>query len=242
MPFSEETISKPRLRRTASRWQQPEGSGRTFYLPLGVMPTGVELPKDVEEALRASDTGGVLFWSLAEAKLVLPPFPVDRQTDLAGWQPGQLQSLLDKPRRILVVLVRLGGFAVGIFEGERLMASKVDAPYVHGRNRAGGSSSNRYRQRRVNQSRMLFDKACETLRNVVETYALPPQHLVLGGDRLTVLDFEKRCPMLARYRTIRLGRFLTDVPDPRLEVLKDTPRQFYSSRVITFRGLPPGKG
>ena len=204
------------------------------------MPAGVEMPEDVAEVLKASETGGALFWSLAEAKLALPPFPIERALEYQGWNSGPLQSLLDRPRRVLVVLVRLGGFAVGIFEGDHLVASKVDAPFVKGRNRAGGSSSNRYRQRRENQESFLFDKASDTLRAVVEGYEHPPQHLVLGGDRMTLQAFEKRCPYLSRFRDIRMGRVLVGLPDPRLEVLRDTPRLFYASRVVTFQGLATG--
>ena len=224
----------------AARWHNADHSGRTFYLRPRERPEGVELPSEAAEALAASDTGGAVFWSLSEAHLVLPPFPFDRSTESPGWDSGPLQSLLDKPRRILVVLLRLGGIAIGIFEGERLVTSKVESPFVKGRHRAGGSSSGRFRRRHEGQERMLFDKACETLRDQVEGYPHPPQHLVLGGDRLTLQAFEKRCPYMARFRGIRLGRMLVDIPDPRLAVLREAPRLFYASEVVTFQGLPPG--
>ena len=56
------------------------------------------------------------------------------------------------------VLVRLGGYAVGVFDGERLVASKVGQRLVHGRHRAGGSSANRFRRRREEQARALLDR------------------------------------------------------------------------------------
>lgn len=231
----QQTVSKDRLRRMAARWQSANHSGQTCYLPKGARPEGLALPEDVQQALASSDTGGVLFWSPAESHLIVPPFPVEREATMPGWNAGPLQSLLDRPRRTLVVLVRLGGFAIGIFEGERLVSSKVDAPFVKGRHRKGGSSSGRFARRHEEQARSLFDKACGVLRDQVEGYSKPPEHLVLGGDRLTLLAFEKRCPYLSRFNSIRLNRVLTTIPDPRLDVLRDAARLIYSSQVITFQ-------
>lgn len=234
-----EMVTRPRLRRMAARWHDSSSGGHTYLLSPG-STSQFHLPEDVAALLAESDTGGILFSSLSESHLVVPPFPVTRNEDFSGWNSGPLQSLLDKPRTILVVLVRLGGFAVGIFEGERLASSKVDAPFVKGRHRAGGSSSGRFARRHDNQARDLFGKVCEVLREQVETYAKPPQHLVLGGDRLTLQGFEKRCGYLSRFQSVRLKRILVGLPDPRLEVLRQLPRLLYASQVHTFQGMAPG--
>lgn len=236
MPISlkQEAVSKERLRRLAARWHDAEGSGRTYCLPPGrPPPETLSLPDAVRATLAASETGAVLFWSLARSHLVLPPFPIDRAAEYPGWHAGPLQSLLDRPHRVLVLLLRLGGYAVGIFEGERLVSSKTGSPLVHGRHRKGGSSSGRFARRREEQARVLFDKVCQALREQVEGYEGRLESLVLGGDRLTLLAFEKRCPHLRPMAAIRLRRVL-NVPDPRLAVLKETPRLIYSSQVITF--------
>ena len=60
---------------------------------------------------------------------------------------------------VAVVLVRLGGYAVGVFEGEQLVASKVGSRFVKGRHKKGGSSANRFRRRREEQERELIDAA-----------------------------------------------------------------------------------
>ena len=225
----------------AARWHDKAHSGHTYCRPPGLPPPEMlPIPEEVRATLATSETGSILFWSLAQAHLVLPPFPVDRPVDYAGWQAGPLQSLLDRPRRILVLLLRLGGFAVGIFEGERLVSSKVGAPFVKGRHRKGGSSSSRFARRREEQARTLFDKACQTLREQVEAYEGPMESLVLGGDRLTLQAFEKRCPYLSTFRSIRLGRVL-EVPEPRLRVLQGMPRLIYTSQLITFASEAPLK-
>ena len=228
-------VSKDRLRRVAGRWHDLDHSGHTYCLTPGNAPESLPLPADALALVTGSETGAFLFWSLAQSHLVLPPFRVERQADYPGWHAGPLQSLLDRPRPVLVLLLRLGGYAVGIFEGERLVSSKVGSPFVKGRHRKGGSSSGRFARRREEQARTLFDKACETLRMQLEGYEGRLEHLIFGGDRLTLQAFQKRCPHLKRLEGIRLQRVL-DVPDPRLNVLKGTPRLIYTSRVATFAG------
>ena len=238
MPFL--TLSRERTRRQVARWHDVTMSGHTFVLPPGdALPRIVTLPETVSEAVASSDTGAVLFWSQAEAHLVIPPFPVAKHYEAEGWHGGPVQSLLDRPRVVGVLLLRLGGIAAGVFNGERLLASKVDSPYVHGRNRKGGSSSARYQRRREGQSRILFDKACEMLREVLEPHRARLEHFIVGGDRMTIQAFEKRCPYVKSLQRIRLNRVL-DVPDPRLKVLEEAGRLLYMSKVITFTPpLPP---
>ena len=57
-------------------------------------------------------------------------------------------------------------------------------------------------------------------------------HFIFGGDRLTLLAFEKRCPYLDRLDSIRLHRIL-NVERPSLKALKALPHLMYMSRVIT---------
>ena len=230
-------VSKARLRRMAGRWHDDTTGGKTFALRPGEPPPReITLGDDAQRLIESSDTGAFLLWSQAQVHLVLPPFPIAASVALAGWHTGPLQSLLDKPRRIAVLLLRLGGYAVGVFEGEILVSSKVGSPFVKGRHKKGGSSSSRFARRRGEQARSLFDKACAMFQEQVEPYQTSVDHLLLGGDRLTILSFEKRCPYLSRFKTRRLQRIL-DVPDPRLRVLQGLPRLMYMSRVVSF--TPP---
>ena len=229
-----QTVSKERLRRASARWHDPGHSGHTYYLPPGArLPPSANIPDPLGDVIARSETGAALFWSLGGAHVVLPPFPVPKEAEFDGWNTGPLHSILDRPRTVLVLLLRLGGYAVGIFEGERLARSKVGSPFVKGRHKKGGSSSGRFARRREEQARGLFGRACETLRQVVEDGPTAPEHFITGGDRLTLQAFEKRCPYAGRFASIKLSRVL-DVPDPRLAVLKDTPRQLYSGRIADY--------
>ena len=129
------------------------------------------------------------------------------------------------------MLLRLSGYAVGVFDGERLAQSKVGSRFVKGRHKKGGSSSGRFARRREEQARALMDKASQTLQEQVEAYEGTIDHLLLGGDRFTLLAFEKRCQFLQRLESIRLPRIL-NVDHPNLEALKSLPRLMYTSRVI----------
>lgn len=228
-------LSRDRMRRQAARWHDTGLSGRTYCLtPSETLPGGVSLPDELGKLVSDGQTGAFLYWSAAQAHLVVPPFPIPRSAEYDGWHAGPLQSLLDRPRTIAVLLLRLGGIAAGVFEGERLIASKVGSRFVKGRHKKGGSSSGRFARRREGQARALFDKACDTFREVVEPHRSRLEHVIFGGDRHTLQDFEKRCPHLTTYASIRLRRVL-NVPDPRLKVLQSSGRMLYASQVATFR-------
>ncbi len=229
-----QSLSRGRLRRLAAQWHDPDRSGHTYYLHPGVaLPKEVRVPEDIAAMIKDSDTGAILFWSLGDARLVLPPFPVQRSATYHGWQAGPLQGLLDRSPFILVLLLRLGRYAVGVFEGEQLVLSKTGTRFVKGRHRKGGSSSARFARRREEQARALFDKACEILRGIVDTYPGHLDHFALGGDRLTLLALEKRCTYLKQLNAIRLHRILS-VGEPSLNALRAIPHQVYMSRVATF--------
>ena len=221
------------MRSLAGAWHDPARSGRTLCLPPGaVPPDDAALDESLATAVRESGTGAVLFWSAGEAHAVLPPFPVETAAEFDGWDAGPLLALLDRPRAILVLLLRLSGYAIGVFEGERLAQSKVGSRFVKGRHKKGGSSAGRFARRREGQARALMDKAAETFQEQAETYDGAFDHLLLGGDRLTLLAFQKRCPYLQRLESIRLPRIL-NIDDPKLETLRSLPRLIYTSRVIS---------
>jgi len=140
-------------------------------------------------------------------------------------------------RMVAVFLVRLGGYAAGIFTGPapQLTASKVGARLVHGRSAAGGTSQHRFARRREKQAAEALGAAAATAAAVFGPYAGRIDAVVLGGDRraMATLRADSR---LAPYFGLAVERFLT-VPDPRLTVLRGTPRLF---RAIRIRLTDPG--
>ena len=153
----------------------------------------------------------------------------------AGDPPGDVARLLAghaaAARTVGVVLVRLGGFAAGVFTGSppRLAASKVGSRLVHGRSAAGGQSQQRFARRREKQAAEALAAAAANTAAVLGPYRDRLQAVVLGGDRRAV-DGLRGDPRLGPYFALATDRFLT-VPDPRLAVLRDTPRLYLAIRI-----------
>ncbi|HYB87892.1 MAG TPA: acVLRF1 family peptidyl-tRNA hydrolase [Streptosporangiaceae bacterium] len=169
-----------------------------------------------------------------------PPFPPlppgEGQHDPAR-QAELMAAHAAADRTVGVLLVRLGGYAVGVFTGDppRLAASKTGSRLVHGRAAAGGWSQHRFARRRENQATAALRAAADTAVAVLGPYQGRLDAVVLGGDRRAMAGVRDD-PRLAPFMALAVERFLT-VPDPRLAVLKDTPRLF---RAIRIRLTEPG--
>ena len=118
-----------------------------------------------------------------ETITVRPPFGLPHARVYERVELGPLFEELARDHVVAALLVRMGGYAVGVFEGERLVASKVGSRFVKGRHKKGGSSANRFRRRREEQERELIDAAAETAARVLDPYRARIEHIALGGDR-----------------------------------------------------------
>ena len=87
------------------------------------------------------------------ALVLTPPFRLRHVAEYDVVHVGPLLEEIAEDHLAGAVLVRLGGYAVGVFDGERLVASKVGQRLVHGRHRAGGSSANRFRSSAISSRR-----------------------------------------------------------------------------------------
>jgi hypothetical protein len=135
-------------------------------------------------------------------------------------------------RTVGVLLVRLGGYAVGVFAGSppRLVSSKTGSRPVHGRSAAGGWSQHRFARRRENQAATALRAAADAAAQVFGRYG--PDGLdavVLGGDKRSAAGL-RGDTQVEKYLARATERFLT-VPDPRLAVLRDIPRAFLATRI-----------
>lgn len=180
---------------------------------------------------RSVYAGGSARLELDEAALtVTPPFGLDHEGEYDVVRTGPLLDALVVTSTVGVVLVRMGGYAVGVFEGERLVASKVGARFVKGRHRKGGSSSSRFRRRRGEQERELVGAAAAEAARVLGPWQGRIERVALGGDRSAVGRVLDARPDLAWLRPLALERFF-DVPEPRLRVLEALPYQLYAAKV-----------
>lgn len=159
-------------------------------------------------ALRATDG------AVAVLTAPFPPIPVQ-----AGGLPVEaLAAHAQLARRIGILLVRLGGFAVGVFDGGELVVSKVGSRPVHGRSAAGGWSQQRFARRREGQAKVALAAAADAAFSVLTPTAPTLDAVVVGGDRRAVREVLTD-PRLASVSPLVVARVL-DVPDPKAVVLR----------------------
>ena len=180
----------------------------------------------------SSETGAVLLQGQDQVHLVLPPFPIQADGTYAGWEPRPLLALLTQEPWTGVLLLRLGRYAVAVYHGTELVASKTDRRYVKGRHHAGGTSQARFARVRAKQVEALFGMVCVMLQRHLEPYMERLEHLFLGGERQTLLAFRNECSYLERVAPHIRQRIL-NVRTPGQQALEDLPRQLWSSRVYT---------
>ena len=117
---------------------------------------------------------------------------------------------------LALLLVRRGGYAVGVGRGSELVTHKVGTRYVQSRTAAGGWSQQRFARRRANQADELVGAVTDHAVRLLS--GCGAGGLVVGGDRAlvaSVLEDDR----LAALRDLP-RRELFDLPDPRLDVLR----------------------
>jgi hypothetical protein len=189
-------------------------------------PPDVGGPGPDETVLIDSSDGARAWLTVPFAPLIVSP---------GGDVLAALVTHTQRRRVVAVLLVRRGGYAVGVFDGSELIASKVGTGYVQGGTKAGGWSQKRYSRRRENQAQSVFDRAAEAaVAILIDSAASHASHRAydaafVGGDRRAaeaILADDRLRPIRALVREPLLA-----VPDPRLTVLRDTPNQFNGVRI-----------
>ena len=196
-------------------------------LDMGTAPAGLA------ESIAASQTGAMLFWGTNHRYLVMPPFPIAGLGVSRTCEIEPLNSLLNKELMLGLVLLRLGAYAVGVFSGQKLLASKVGTGLVHSRHRQGGSSAHRFERHRDKQAEILFTRVCEHAREQMEPYARRMDYLIYGGARETILDFRRQCHFMHEFDSRTLERLL-NVREPNQAGLTEGIQEAWSSRVIQW--------
>jgi hypothetical protein len=210
-------------RHASQRWLDVDPERIEGWLIAFALRHGATLAR-IDDA-RAIVTVRAADGSIAECHAPFPPVP---ETGCSG---ADLAAHAGADRTVAVLLVRLGGYAAGVFSGTtpRLVASKVGSRLVHGRSAAGGQSQQRFARRREKQAREALQAAADCAAGVFGPVAGTLDALVLGGDKRAVAALRED-PRLRPYFDIAVDRFLT-VPDPRLSVLQGTPRRFRAIRI-----------
>jgi hypothetical protein len=162
--------------------------------------------------------------AMAECRVPFPPLAVVTEASFGG-----LVDHARAERVVGVALIRLGGFAVGVFDGQRLRASACGSRPVHARAAAGGWSQRRFARRREGQARLALAAAADAVARLLLPAAGELAAVVRGGDRraLAAVFADNR---LAALRPLLVADTL-DVPQPRRAVLEAAPSLFRAVRV-----------
>jgi len=206
------------------RFAAADGTSAEVAVPYGGLP-------DAPAALGPDAAGaGAVGARAAEPGAGVVPAPPGVAAVLPDPVLAALHAHLVAPRRTAIVLVRLGGYSVGIAVDGLVEASTTGARQVHGRTRKGGSSSGRFARRRDNQARAALDAAADAVARFLLP-ALPTlDAVVLGGDAvaLDALRADRRLTALLSRAEPRV----LDVPEPRRAVLDEAARRARAVEIV----------
>ncbi|MFD0559317.1 hypothetical protein FB566_5282 [Stackebrandtia endophytica] len=185
----------------------------------------------IETGLRAEAADG----AVAECSLPLGAHLSERAPRP---EPGQewgpllefFAEAATRSRRVGAVIARRGAFAVGVFDGDRLITSKVDTTYVQGRTAAGGWSQQRYARRRSNQANKAASSAAAVVDRILSPLMDELYAVVTAGDRELVTAILAD-PRLEEVRARVAPPHWGDVAEPRLATLKALPERFRTVRI-----------
>ncbi|MGH3776039.1 MAG: acVLRF1 family peptidyl-tRNA hydrolase [Pseudonocardiaceae bacterium] len=168
------------------------------------------------------------------------PVPFGPLAAQPGEQTGQaVDGLLDHlmvPRTIGLLLVRLGGYSVGIARAGVVLTSSTGSRQVHGRSAAGGQSQQRFARRREGQARVALRAAADTAARVLLPRAAELDAVVLGGDTAALRSLAAD-PRLAALLA-QAEPHVLDIPEPRRAVLDEAARR---ARCVEVQLHPPGQ-
>jgi len=163
----------------------------------------------------------------ADGSVATVPVPFEPLSADFGEREGldveHLVAHLLRPRTVGLLLVRLGGYSVGVAREGAVLVSRTGARPVHGRNAAGGQSQRRFARRREGEARVALHAAADATAAVLLPRSGELDGLVLGGDRsaLRVLAEDRRLVTLLARAEPRV----LDVPEPRRAVLDEVARR-----------------
>ena len=249
-----QTVSARRVGRLLDGLAALAGSGRpanTLYLPSdylgevdgGSFGGGVRPGPDWWSALHdagdrvlRSPTGVAAFRAGDIGLAIHPPYPLAEALSTEGIDDEPLRSLLTANFTVGVALVRLGRYAIAVYEGERLAVSKTDTRYVKSKHHAGGTSQRRFQRVRENQIHRLYAEASDVLERQWEPWVGRLDYVALGGEAATVNGFVRECPLLSRLSPITLERRL-DVREPNRAALEQLGARLYECRAYPLRWM-----
>lgn len=240
MELREYNLNRSRLLALLERLETAAEPGWTLYLPPGLPAADIEklsgevpgIDKGNPNAAKmaVSTTGNAVFWGEKAKYILRPPFPLTEEFSGPGYRTEPLRELVGPDYLVALVLVRLGAYGIGVFQGEKLIRSKVGTGLVHARHKKGGSSANRFARHREKQAEMFFTRVGERLREKLEPDVRELDYVVYGGEKATVAAFRKQCAFTKQLDSRTLD-YLLNVREPKQASLEAAIVDAYSCRV-----------
>ena len=182
------------------------------------------------EKAAKSPTGSVILYLGDRGLVFWPPFPVVETILYRSFEPGPLKSMLEKDWKLGLILIRLGQWAIGIFEGEKLIDGQAGTGLVHARHHKGGSSANRFARHREKQMEYFFTRIEGHARELIEPRLKEFDYFLYGGARDTLLKMQKQCHFFQPLEGRVVNRLLS-VREPRRSAFEQAAAQAYASVV-----------
>lgn len=166
---------------------------------------------DIENFLRKSSLGIVSFyWKKEKINLIIfPPFPIRDEIFFENrFRTEQLKEILTREYTLGIILLRLGEYAIGIFEGKKLIVSKCGKRFLRGKHKKGGFSQARFARDREVKTKVFFDEVYKVLRSRFEPYLEKLDFVLYGGARITIRKFQKRDHFMKKLEGKTLDRII----------------------------------
>lgn len=204
-------------------------SSRTAFIPPDRLAGWIRRFEASHGSLRRDTAvpGLVLVAADGAAADLRAPWPEDGRPGTGAEDVARLASVAGQSRTVGLILLRRGGYAVGVARDGELHVHKTGTRHVQSRSAAGGSSQQRFARRRANQAGALLDTVAATVNRLFAGQR--PEYLALGGDRTLAEDLIRIPQLRAVAALTRLDPL--DVPDPRLRVLVQAARDVACIRI-----------
>jgi len=214
--MEEKILGKKSLLNLISELEKYESSNKDIlsaYLTPGsslIEKIPSEIRYETEKFLSKSALGVVCFyWNKNNLQLlIIPPFPVKDELYFDyKFRTEQIKSLLVRKYKLGIILLRAGEYAIGIFDGDKLIKSKCGKRFVRRKHRKGGFSQARFARGREVQIKQFFDEVYSMLRRF-ESYFPQLDFVLFGGTKLTIKKFLKRDNLIKKIKEKMLSKTL----------------------------------
>jgi hypothetical protein len=216
-----------------SKTRAVAGGGRAVEIPAdrlsGWFDRFGERHHGIRRTILSADSVHVEATDGATAIAAVPFAPLTESGERDGLDITSLIDHLNQPRKVGLLLVRLGGHSLGVAEAGKVVLSRTDRSLVHGRSAAGGWSQKRFARRRDGQARHAMESAARDVAEVLGSRATELDAVVLGGDH-RALEILRSDRALANVFALAEPRVL-DVPEPRRTVLDDAAVRAFSVEI-----------